>query len=1339
MKQITYLILSILAFNNVSFAQKSTSLEKANTYLAEKGEVIFTFKAKNQSQFLELNKLLSISHKQVDEQKLEVEAYANKDQFEKFLTYKLPFSVTIEDNEIPQEITQRKTIKNGKIAGTWDTTWDTYPMYSEYVAKMQYWASTYPNLCTLQNIGTTPNGRALYVLKISDNASTDETEPEFFYTSSMHGDEITGYPTMLRFIDYLLTNYGSNPEATNIVNGTELFINPLANPDGSYRIAGNDIYNSVGNTPTRGNANAVDLNRNYGDAIAGLHDDGLAYQPETLAFMNFEATRNFVLAANYHGGTEVFNFPWDTSYTPGTAAFSYHPHDNYFKHIATEYASLCQTADGNLDYMDQVYNTGQFPGTTNGAAWYSVYGGRQDYNNFFNHSKESTIEISNAKTPAASSLPFFWDRNRQALLNYVKQASYGLQGIVTNVDGNPIHAKVYVSGTTDGWGAWVETSPTKGDYHKVQIAGTYNVIFEAPGYVTQTISTTITNNTATVLNVTMVPTTILPVVSNDVTICQGLSTTLTATGSGTIKWYDSLNATTAVATGTPFNTPALNTTTSYFAEREVTLANVGPTTVTGTASTNTTVANEYLIFNCTTPTKLKSVLINASAAGQLLIELQDSTGKMLESKVVRLTASGNQDIALDFFLPVATGLRLVSRQISGMSLTCETSITTITYPMTNGTVSITGSSVNIPAGNGKNNPATSLFQFFNWKFEPIRSNREEVIITVNPTSVAGSVSANQNICSGSQPASITLSGNTGTIQWQSSTNNISFSNIVGETSNTLSGTAIGTLTATKYFRAIVTSGVCIAATSDVVTIAVSTTTWNGSSWDNGAPTSTTTAIIAGNYTVSANINACSLTVNNNAIVTIPSGYNVTLNGALTVSSGSFTLNNNANLIQTPNASNATNSGNIIVKRETAPLMRLDYAMWSSPVTNASQYLKTFSPSTLDTRFYTYNPSSNVYNSVVPTTTNFTNGTGYLIRLPNDHPTTPLLWTGIFTGIPNNGDVNFSVASGTYNAIGNPYPSTINADTFIALNGITEALYFWRKTNNSASTSYATYTLAGGVGTSANTGDANGIIPNGIIQVGQGFIAKSTTNSIQFNNTMRIANNQNQFLRTKAIEKNRIWLNLSNDIGPVNQMMVAYMTGASQDIDPTIDGRYINDSQTALNSLINNEEFVIQGRSVPFDTSDVVPLSFKTTTSGNFTIGIDHLDGLFSTSQDIILKDNTTGTETDLKSSDYTFTAAAGVDNARFSLKYQKSLAVNASVFDENTITVYKNNGTIRIKSGSTTIDNVKLFDLSGRLLFEKKKVNANETAIESSKFDHQVLIVQITSVDKNIINKKVAN
>ena len=744
MKKITYLVLFLLAFNSLTIAQNKTALSKAQKYLQEKGEVVFTFKATDQNQFEEINKIVSISHKRVDAKELQAEAYATKEQFEKFLAFGLSYSVNASDNEIAQEAVSSS---RSRINAAWDTSWDVYPKYSEYVAKMQYWAATYPSLCTLQNIGSTPNGRALYVLKISDNASADETEPEFLYTSSMHGDEITGFPNMLRLIDYLLTNYGSLSEVTNIVNGTEIFICPLANPDGSFKTAGNDIMNSTGNTATRANKNGYDLNRNYPDPKNGLHPDSAlqtnaVYQPETLAFLAFERTRNFVLSANYHGGAEVVNYPWDTYSITGGA--NIHPHDNYFKHVSIEYATLCQTADGNLNYMDDVLSTGAFPGTTNGSAWYTVAGGRQDYNNYFNHIKEVTVEISAIKFPAASTLPTFWNNNRQAFLNYIKQASYGLHGVVTDASGNPIHAKVYISGTTDGFGAWVETSSTKGDYHKVQIAGTYNVIFEAPGYVSQTISATITNGTTTNLNVTMVPTISLPTANNDVTICEGQTAALSATGTGTIKWYNSAMSTTSVASGANFTTPALNATTSYFAESEVTLANVGPATASGTSSSNTAVANRYLIFNCTTPTKLKSVLINASAIGQILVELQDSTGKMLESKVVLFTAAGSQDIELDFFLPAQNSLRLVSRQITYTNLTVATS--GITYPLTNGTVSITANS-----GSG------TFLPFFNWKFAPIKGLRDEVVVTVNPIAVLSTISPT-TIASGGSDFTLTLNG-----------------------------------------------------------------------------------------------------------------------------------------------------------------------------------------------------------------------------------------------------------------------------------------------------------------------------------------------------------------------------------------------------------------------------------------------------------------------------------------------------------------------------------------------------------------------------------------------------
>jgi hypothetical protein len=612
-------------------------------------------------------------------------------------------------------------------------------------------------------------------------------------------------------------------------------------------------------------------------------------------------------------------------------------------------------------------------------------------------------------------------------------------------------------------------------------------------------------------------------------------------------------------------------------------------------------------------------------------------------------------------------------------------------------------------------------------------------VQVDPDSVAGSISADQEICSNSQPSSLTLTGNTGTIQWQSSTENVTFTDIIGETSNILSGATIGVLTATKYFRAVVTNGGSSSVTSATAVIDISTTIWNGTVWSNGEPKSTSTAIISGNYNVSANINACTLTVNNGADVTIPSGFNVTLNGAITVNSGSFTLNHEANLIQ---SSNVSNSGNITVNQKGSALLRLDYTLWSSPVTNAGLFLQAFSPATSTNRFYNYSTLSNLFYAIAnPSTTNFDLGQGYLIRMPNDASSTVRTsYLGVFTGVPNNGIIPIAMINGgvgkRFNLIGNPYPSPVNITQFIAdnISNITGTLYFWRKTNNVDSPTYCT--LAGG--TFITNGESQVVNPNEVIQTGQGFFveALNSATTVTFNNGQRVANNANQFFKTKIVERNTIWLNATNTTGSFSQMAVGYITNATLGTDE-YDGKYYNDGAIALNSFLDNTDYAIQGRPLPFDGTDEVPLSFKATNAGDYTIAIDHVDGLFVTSQDIILKDNYNGTETNLKLNPYTFTVTAGTTNSRFSLKYQKTLGISTPVFDENSIVIYKNNGKIFIKSDGSPIDNVQLFDIGGRLLHEKTKINTNETSIESSKYVGQVLIVKIASDDKTQVSKKI--
>jgi len=537
-------------------------------------------------------------------------------------------------------------------------------------------------------------------------------------------------------------------------------------------------------------------------------------------------------------------------------------------------------------------------------------------------------------------------------------------------------------------------------------------------------------------------------------------------------------------------------------------------------------------------------------------------------------------------------------------------------------------------------------------------------------------------------------------------------------------------------------------------ISPTATTWTGGTdtdwtiagnWSAGVPdqNSDVTIVPAPNSPViDSNVNIKSLSITSTNL-TVNSEFNLTVKEAI-VNNGTLTINNNANLIQVDNVSN-TGSGTTTVNRNGNALYRNDYTIWSSPVTNATSYLKAFSPITLDTRFLNYTESTNLYSAVAsPSTTPFDTAAGYLIRMPNNGSPAyeaggTLIFQGVFTGVPNNGDIPktiaYSGATKGYNMIGNPYPSTIDAASFIAVNtaNIESSLYFWRKTNAAAGSAYAVYNPMGS--TSATPTSA---LPNGTIQVGQGFFVKAkSASSVIFTNAMRVANNANQFFKTKAVQKDRLWLSLNNAAGAYSQTLVGYTADATLGVD-MYDAKYINDSPVALTTDIASEEYSIQGRPT-FDPTDIVALNFKTNVAGDYTIALDQFDGAFASGQDVYLLDNNTGAETNLKLGSYTFNAPAGTDNSRFTVKYQKTLKVGENDFNENSVSVYKNNGTIYVNSGEVAISNIKVFDIQGRLVAEQKNVKSTVASINNLKSTNQVLIVKVSGENNKVVTKKVLN
>lgn len=478
-----------------------------------------------------------------------------------------------------------------------------------------------------------------------------------------------------------------------------------------------------------------------------------------------------------------------------------------------------------------------------------------------------------------------------------------------------------------------------------------------------------------------------------------------------------------------------------------------------------------------------------------------------------------------------------------------------------------------------------------------------------------------------------------------------------------------------------------------------------------------------------------LTVNSGCQLTVNSGQNLTVGDDLINNGGTVTIQNNANLIQ--NGTTNDNVGDVKVFRNSANLFKLDYTLWSSPV--AGQNLLDFSPATLPGRFYVYNSSTDAYNQIAPSTNDFEEGVGYLIRMPDNHPTaTATIWNGEFDGVPNNGDVTVAVANDTYNAVGNPYPSTIDADHFINTNSLTEPLYFWRKTNNAATSSYATYTLAGGTETEANEGDPLGLVPNGVIQVGQGFIVKSTSTSINFNNTMRIADNNNQFFRSNSdIENNRIRFTATGNNGFYSQVLLNYRSEATNDFDAALDGRYINDSENAFYTILNQEPFTIQARALPFENTDVVNLGFKTTSGGTFSIVLNEKDGVFADNDEIFIKDNALGIWHNITNSPYEFVSEAGSFSARFELVYQDVLSVNESLTDANHFIVLKENNGLVVRSVQEEIATVNVFDLSGRLIATSKNNSSTNVSIPLGSTQTQILLLQVITQKGITLTKKV--
>ncbi len=315
--------------------------------------------------------------------------------------------------------------------------WNCYPTWSQFETMMQYYATTYPAIARLVNLGMSGQGdHELWALRISDNPDTEENEPEVLYTGTMHGDELVCYGTTVHLIDHILAGYGSDAQITRLVDETVLWFNPLSNPDGTFDGGDNTVSGARRGLPAAGYA---DPNRSFPDPSVPEDPTAPGWPAEVQHMIDLAAAEHLTISANCHAGAEVFNYPWDV--------WSVRPvDDDWWIAAGIDYASTAQAASP-ASYFTMCPGACPFPGVTNGWDWYTTSGNRQDFMNWYHGCREVTLELADAKDLDVNQLDAHFDYNRQSLLDYFELSLTGIRGVVTDaVSGAPVAAEIRVVG-----------------------------------------------------------------------------------------------------------------------------------------------------------------------------------------------------------------------------------------------------------------------------------------------------------------------------------------------------------------------------------------------------------------------------------------------------------------------------------------------------------------------------------------------------------------------------------------------------------------------------------------------------------------------------------------------------------------------------------------------------------------------------------------------------------------------------------------------------------------------------------------------------------------------------
>lgn len=552
---------------------------------------------------------------------------------------------------------------------------------------------------------------------------------------------------------------------------------------------------------------------------------------------------------------------------------------------------------------------------------------------------------------------------------------------------------------------------------------------------------------------------------------------------------------------------------------------------------------------------------------------------------------------------------------------------------------------------------------------------------------------------------------------------------------------------------------CLIPTKAVQIKELYNTTWNGTTWSNGIPTQSILAVIDGAYNTATNgsFTCCSLVVNAGKSLALNPGTFVQVENNIS-NNGILTVENTAQLVQVND--NGVNVGNIILKRQTTA-KRNDYIYWSAPVANFN--VRNIVANTPVNYIFKWEPTVNSvygdYGYWYNTAENMQTGKGYIAILPFSAPVAASTIEGVFTGVPNNGVVNYTVKRGNNtgadyinplnnqyvtrfddnsNLIGNPYPSAIDAIQFLSENPNLEGYiniwthgtspnasiqdpYYENYAINYTAEDYITFNASGAVNGPQSYA---GFIPSGQAFFVNMIDGPAGTANIHFNNSMRSkTHNNSQFYKSSNTpESKRIWIDLVKNTGETFNIrtLVSYVPGATNQNERLFDAVKAKGFGTDFYSVLDGESYLIQGRQLPFDLQDQVPLGVNIHTAGTYQIAIGALENMEN--QTVYIEDKLLNQTVSISNQPYEFTSVSGRHENRFVLKFTNEILGQEDFNVSDKLKVFGKE-VLQVQSNADQIVEVTVFDTTGKLIVRKRTTGQLVSLPEIHKANASLLIL----------------